>query len=275
MVRGTFSPARAWRPTVVARLARTLGLAIDMYRALIALASFLSVAAFAATPTQFTLDDTTRGRRIPVEVYEPATASCSSKCQVVLFGTGYRATLPEYSFILEALAEAGYFVIGIQHDLEQDLPMPNTGDLVRDRMPFWNRGTGSVEFVATTLRLRFPELDWGRVVLAGHSQGGDIAARLASMPTFLASALVTLDNRRVPLPTSAQLPVLTIRSSDQSADPGVLPDSVTQSRAKTCIVRMASTRHDDMNNGADQSEKAKIIETVVRFLRHARCASEA
>ena len=30
MVRGTFSPARAWRPAAVARLARTLGLAINL-----------------------------------------------------------------------------------------------------------------------------------------------------------------------------------------------------------------------------------------------------
>ena len=33
-VRGTFSPARAWRPAFVARLARTLGLANRTFRAL-------------------------------------------------------------------------------------------------------------------------------------------------------------------------------------------------------------------------------------------------
>lgn len=244
-----------------------------MQRQLVAIASFISMAANAATPSQLTLDDVSRGRSIPVQIHAPAAAECASRCQVILFGTGYRATLAEYSFLFEAMAGAGFFVVGIQHDLEQDPPMPSTGDLVRDRSPYWSRGVANVEFVMATLSLRFQDHNWARPVLAGHSQGGDIAARLASTPGFSAGALVTLDNRRVPLPASVELPVLTIRSSDQMADPGVLPDLAAQSHAKTCIVRMASTRHDDMNNAATAPEKAKIVASVLRFLRHGRCVS--
>jgi pimeloyl-ACP methyl ester carboxylesterase len=153
--------------------------------------------------------------------------------------------------------------------------MPNTGDVIRDRSPYWDRGIESIEIAISTLRLRFPTHDWSSVILAGHSQGGDIAAKLASRPGFTARALMTLDNRRVPLPTSGQLPVLSIRSSDQPADFGVLPAQVAQGRTKTCVVRMPSTRHDDMNNSADGPAKARMTELALRFLRNEGCTGDA
>jgi hypothetical protein len=246
-----------------------------MRRTLAALLLLIALAAFAETPMSLTLEDAPRGRRIPVEVHEPVSAMCLARCPIVIFGTGYRATVSEYSFLFSALAEAGFFVVGIQHDLEQDSLMPNTGDVNRDRSPYWDRGIGNIESVISAFKLRYPNHDWNRVILAGHSQGGDIAAKLATMPRSTASALVTLDNRRVPLPKSAQLPVLSIRSSDQSADPGVLPDLADPGRAKICIVRMPSTRHDDMNNFAAGPAKARMTEIILRFLHQRRCASDA
>ena len=270
------TPNSALQPTRYGMpLSSTLRIAFHMHRNLAALALLLALRAVAGTPAPLTLEDAPRGRLIPVEVYEPDLATCSAKCRVLLFGTGYRASVSEYSFLLTALAEAGFLVVGIQHDLEQDSPMPNTGDVTRDRTPYWDRGMGNIEFAVGMLKHRFPNHDWSRIILAGHSQGGDIAAKLASRPSFTASALVTLDNRRVPLPTSAPLPVLSIRSSDQPADPGVLPERVDQGRAKICVVRMPSTRHDDMNNSAAGSAKARMIELVVHFLRDGRCAGDA
>jgi hypothetical protein len=263
------------RPTVGANLARTLGIAIHMYSIRAALALLIALGANAETPTRLTLEDAPRGRLIPVEVYEPVATACSARCPVLLFGTGYRATTSEYSFLLSAIAEAGFLVVGVQHDLEKDPPMPNTGNVIRDRSPYWDRGIGNIEFAIATLRLRFPTHDWSTVILAGHSQGGDIAAKLASRPGFTAHALITLDNRRVPLPTSEQLPVLSIRSSDQPADFDVLPAQVAQGRANTCVFRMPSTRHDDMNNSADEQAKAQMTELALRFLRNESCAGDA
>ena len=48
MVRGTFSPARAWRPAVVARLARTLGVTNRMRRTLAVTIAALIALVFAA-----------------------------------------------------------------------------------------------------------------------------------------------------------------------------------------------------------------------------------
>ena len=114
-----------------------------MHRTLTFLASFVALGALAGTPTRLTLEDELRDGRIPVEVYEPVAATCSTKCQVLIFGTKYRATVSEYSFLLSALAEAGVLVVGIQHDLERESPMPNTGDVARDRTPYRDRGIGN------------------------------------------------------------------------------------------------------------------------------------
>ncbi|CAD5373049.1 hypothetical protein RA210_U280024 [Rubrivivax sp. A210] len=50
MVRGTFSPARAWRPTVGARLARTLVLTGTSVGAPPAKTAFVAIPNFAASP---------------------------------------------------------------------------------------------------------------------------------------------------------------------------------------------------------------------------------
>jgi hypothetical protein len=73
----------------------------------------------------------------------------------------------------------------------------------------------------------------------------------------------------------AQLPVLSIRNSDQLADFGVLPEPAAQDRAKICVVLMPSPHHNDMKNSADGPAKARITELVLRFLRNENCAGDA
>lgn len=227
--------------------------------------------ALAAGPVSLTLEDASRARQVPVLVHAPNPAACATRCPVLLFGTGYRATPSDYSFLLTGLADAGFLVVGIQHDLEHDPPMPSTGNVVRDRTPAWDRGVATVRFVKGELSRRFPEHDWAEVVLAGHSQGGDIGARLAAQKGLPVRALVTLDNRRVPLPAAERLPVLSIRSADQPADPGVLPGDASPGRAHVCIVRLGATRHDDMNDAAQPAAKARMIDIVRSFLLDGRC----
>ena len=55
---------------------------------------------------------------------------------VVIINHGYGAKNTEYSFIANVLADKGYFVISIQHDLESDAPLPRTGNLFERRKNF-------------------------------------------------------------------------------------------------------------------------------------------
>jgi pimeloyl-ACP methyl ester carboxylesterase len=219
--------------------------------------------------------DASRDRRIPLVLYEPAADACAAHCKVVIFGTGYLATPSDYSFLLEALAQVGYFVVALQHDLPSDARMPNTGNVSKDRAPYWEQGATSIQFVAHELSGRLTSLDWSSLTLVGHSNGGDIAALYASKYREGVRELITLDNRRVPLTSAATVRVLSLRSSDQPADPGVLPANEHTRNRAVCIVKMRTTRHDDMNNAGSPESKKSITEVMTRFLIDGSCASDA
>lgn len=228
----------------------------------------------ASVERQVRLLDESRQRPIPVLVFEPMPEACSQGCPVVVFGSGYQAAVADYSFLLRALAEAGYLAIAVQLDLAGDAPMPNTGNVIRDRASYWARGAMSVEYTVKNLASDYSQHDWSRVILAGHSQGGDIAALLASKRSFPVHALLTLDNRRVPLPPVGQMPTLSFRSADQAPDSEVLPEVGIADEDKTCIVRLPSTRHDDMNDNADPITKRLVIEFTLRFLTRGQCQGD-
>jgi pimeloyl-ACP methyl ester carboxylesterase len=222
--------------------------------------------------TRLDLFDAARQRAIPVLVFTPAPEVCASSCPVVIFGAGYKAAPIEYSFLLEGLANAGFVSVGIQHDIESDVPMPNTGNILQDRGAHWRRGVETTEYVIRDLASRLPRHDWSSLVLAGHSQGGDIAALFAAQTARSIRSLVTLDNRRVALPDTSAFPVLTLRSSDQPADPGVLPDAGWQNTASICVIRLPDTIHDDMNNRASAHSRQTMLQAALSFLLRHGCA---
>lgn len=74
------------------------------------------------------------------------------------------------------------------------------------------------------------------------------------------SALVTLDNRRSPLPRDKAIRVLSIRASDTMADPGVLPSE------GACIVKIDGSRHNDMSDAGSAQLKQTITQALELFL---------
>lgn len=206
-------------------------------------------------------------RPLPLMVYPPAAQACSQRCKPVLFGTGYRASMHEYSFLGHALANAGYLMIVLQHDLPSDAPMPNTGNIATDRGPFWQRGSRSLAALRAQLPGLFPAHDWASLALAGHSQGGDIAALFATTYPAQVGMLFTFDNRRVPLPDGATYPVLSLRSADQPPDPDVLPPR----GPRLCIRLMPQSPHDQMNDAGTEAAKAALASAVLRFLDQGDC----
>ena len=237
-----------------------------------ALLCLIAFTASASELTRLDLFDDARQRAIPVLVFTPAPEACALSCPVVIFGTGYKAAPIEYSFLLEGLADAGFVSVGIQHDIASDAPMPNTGNILQDRGAYWQRGVETTEFVIRDLASRLPRYDWSSLVLAGHSQGGDIAAMFAARTARSIRALITLDNRRVALPDTSAFPVLTLRSSDQPADPGVLPDAGWQNTASICVIRLPDTIHDDMNNRASAHSRQTMLQAALSFLLRHGCA---
>ena len=99
---------------------------------LLILSVFLSISSFSygLEIKNIQLFDSKRNRAIPIVIYQDEK---KEKLPVVIINHGYGAKNTEYSFIANALAARGYFVVSIQHDLETDKPLPRTGNLVNQR----------------------------------------------------------------------------------------------------------------------------------------------
>jgi predicted esterase len=206
-----------------------------------------------------TLDmfDKGRGRNIPVVVYQGETANK----QVVIISHGYGAKNTEYSFIANALAARGYFVASIQHDLETDNPLPTTGNLFDRRKPLWERGVQNILFVMSELKKIEPQLDLSKVVLIGHSNGGDMSMMFATLHPEIVSKIISLDSRRYPFPRNPKLEILRFGAIDDDPDEGVVPESGVQ------VINVKGARHIDLCDRGSPEIKDEIQKSIIQFLR--------
>ncbi len=237
-----------------------------------ALSAFGAIAAD-SPETNPALRDETRHRDIPIEIRLPETSrNCvrNHPCPVAFLSPGYGLAHTEYHFVSDALVELGYMVVSIQSVLPGDPKAPNTGNMIADRTPMWTLGADNLVYAKSVLSKRYPGYDWAHLVLVGHSNGGDLSALALKRDPSFASMLVTLDNRRYPLPTSEKTRLLSIRGSDFEADSGVLPSGSDKSSTR-CIVEIADSRHDDMNDAGPAWLKERIATILIEFLAHDRC----
>ena len=173
----------------------------------------------------------------------------------------------EYSFIAETLVAQDYFVASIQHELPTDEPMPTIGKPAEVRRPNWERGASNILFVIEELKKSRPELDFKNLLLVGHSNGGDTAMLFAEKYPKRAGKIISLGNRRMTLPHVKRPQILSIRSSDQAADEGVLPTAEEQEKFGIKIIKLKNTVHNDMWDGATVEQKARNHEIILSFLQ--------
>lgn len=214
------------------------------------------------------LVDAARQREIPIEVYRPpVNAGCSpvKRCPVALISGGSGSTLRAYTFLARALNELGYLVIEVLHELPGDPPIPREGDLIKLRSPFWQQGGASLLFVRAHVAAEFPAFDGSKVLLLGHSHGGDISVWLATHEPDAVAGVVTLDHRRNPLPRVKTPRLLTLRGNDFEADPGVLPSEAEAAALGIRIVKLQG-QHNDLWDGGSDELKAAIVDHLRRFL---------
>ena len=211
-------------------------------------------------PATLQLVDAARQRPVPVVLY----GGPGPHRPLVILSHGYGGQPTGYGFIANSLAERGYLVAAIDHELPGDAPIPSGGNAYQVRMPNWRIGANSIGYVIAELRRR--RLSSGApAVLVGHSNGGDMAMLFAAEHPELVRAAISLDNRRHPLPRTARPRICSIRSSDQPADPGVLPSPAEQARFGIQISQ-ATVIHNDMWDGATPEQKQAMLAAVLRCL---------
>ena len=217
----------------------------------------------------FKLVDKARQREIPVAIYRPKNKKDHNR-KIIIFSHGYGhnrgGSNLDYSYLTSYLAEKGYFVISIQHELSTDSLLPLTGNPQVLRRPFWERGADNILFVINELKSTNPELDFKHITLIGHSNGGDMTALFPQKYPGIADKIITLDNRRMMLPVTYHPKVYSLRSSDQVADEGVLPTSEDQRKFGIKIIRLPNTIHNDMADNATNVQRDEIRKYILTFL---------
>ncbi|RUO29174.1 alpha/beta hydrolase [Aliidiomarina sedimenti] len=222
-----------------------------------------------------TVYDESRDRHIPIEISHPTSQrDCSEaeKCPVAFLSAGYGVSHVKYSFLSQQLNQLGYMVVAIGHELESDPPLSVSGDLYESRSENWSRGAETLDFIKHNLEPVHQNYNFSELLLIGHSNGGDISSWLANQGTDYIATVITLDHRRVPLPRSTDIDVLSIRGSDYPADDGVLPSSQESERYGICVKTIAESRHNDMTDYGPVWLKDEIAHTVANYLTGGRCS---
>lgn len=214
------------------------------------------------------LFDKKRNRLVPVAYYQANPILIKQKIIILSHGYGQNkgGDYLEYSYLAEFLATKGYFVASIQHELSTDSLLPLTGIPQVVRRPFWERGVDNILFVINELRQSNKNLNINDITLIGHSNGGDMTALFPKKYPNIVKKIITLDHRRMSLPTIRGLKTLSLRSSDQVADEGVLPPEKELKKFDITIIKLPHTKHNDMDNEASPNQRKEINDYILNFL---------
>lgn len=218
------------------------------------------------------LVDASRNRIVPVAIWKPAGCGRTPDNGMIVLSHGYGQNRPDsylsYTYLTCFLAERGYLVVSVQHELPADSLIPQTGIPAIVRRPFWERGADNIFFVIKEMKNRFPDRSFEHICLIGHSNGGDMTALFPQKYPGIVDKIITLDNRRMPLPRTAHPKVYTLRSSDQTADEGVLPSADDCRRFGISIVHLNATPHNNMDDSGNSRQKKAIKRAVFSFLNN-------
>ena len=130
------------------------------------------------------------------------------------------------------------------------------------------RCEANILFVLAELKRQHENVDFDHITLVGHSNGGDVSMYVAHQHPELVSKVITLDNLRVPFVLSDNLKILSFRSRDPHfvTDPGVLPPA-EEAKARGIDIVDTGAQHNELSDRGPEAVKAKIQETLDRFLR--------
>lgn len=230
---------------------------------------FGSVQLFAQTEFAVELYDYQRERIVPVAVYEPE--HINKETSVVIFNHGYGQNAPDsyttYSYLTQSLAEKGYYVISIQHELSNDSLLAMAGNFMETRMSNWERGVENITFTINEFRKLKPKVNWNNLTVIGHSNGGDMAMLLATKHPAIVQKVISLDHRRMITPRYSKPNIYTLRGSDYEADNNVLPTIEEQQKYQIVVVKLDGIKHGDMDNKGTKEQHNVIVSYILRFLK--------
>ncbi len=212
--------------------------------------------------------DQTRNRKIPIAIYQPKNSKAANNIPVIFshgWGENKGSDYFAYSYLTEFLASKGYFIVSIQHELPTDEMLAMDGNLQETRRPNWERGTQNIFFVLEEMKKIYPNLNYQKLALVGHSNGGDMTVLFAHKYPYLVEKIISMDNRRMEIPRVAKPKIYTLRSNDYPADKGVLPTE-EEKKKYGIIVEFTKINHSNMDNDAVPTERKYLTKKILEYL---------
>jgi predicted esterase len=120
--------------------------------------------------------------------------------------------------------------------------------------------------VLSELKKTNPELDYKYLTLIGHSNGGDMTVLFAHKYPELVFKIISMDNRRMPLPRVSQPKIFTLRSNDYPADENVLPTEQEQ-KEYNITVQFVPINHSNMDNDGNVEERKIMNNYIEKYLK--------
>jgi alpha/beta hydrolase fold len=250
------------------------GILILLSVCLVLVVGYFTASKWAIRHETLTFHDAARNNRlvaVDVAVRRDKEMQASAgmiKLPVAVLNHGNTVKNTEYSFLANIFAARGYLAISPQHDLPTDPPMvTKVGEPYVGRLPQIERGVANIHFAIDQMKKVQPNADYDKVVMVGHSMGGDISMYFAKEYPDEVKKVVTLDNLRVPFITDGRFKILSFRSKDPvfKPDPGVVPDDDVCEQSGITVVN-TGFQHNDMRDTGPDHAKSTIQGMLDKFL---------
>ena len=190
----------------------------------------------------FDFYDESHKRQVPVSVYLPEKEG--NNLPTIVFGPGYQGqediqkeelVYKKYTYLAEYFTAKGYAFASIQHDVFGDVDGLEKVDpnAIQDeaRRHLYIRGEANILFALAQLAHQNLPLRLDKLILSGHSNGGDIAKYFANQHPELVHCVILFDARRARLRPVSPLPVLMFEADDTTTDVGVIAEPLQENNS--------------------------------------------
>ena len=140
------------------------------------------------------------------------------------------------------------------------------GDFMQTRMPNWERGVANIYFTIQEFKKLKPQLGWDKLILIGHSNGGDMTMLFATKYPHLINKAISMDHRRMIMPRTEKPRLYTLRGCDYDADAGVLPTKQEQEQFHMKVVKLDGITHSNMGENGTEEQHRLINQSIFGFL---------
>jgi len=214
--------------------------------------------------TELQLLDSNRNREIPALIYSKADISTMRSCDLVIFspGWGVGVDYKSYAYLTENLAMKGFLVISIQHNLPVDISGPTPDEFTVTKSPNWETGVANIKYLLESIPALYPRLKTKSITLIGHSNGGDVSMLYASRYPKKLSKVISLDNRRIPLPLEKRPTICSIRASAEKVHEDLLPSQDAIKKYKMRIIYLKGVKHNEMDQNGTPEQHEQILKAL-------------